>query len=727
VHDLDPVACLQLKLAMSAARHDLAIDLDRDPAFGQVLGLQQGGKGGALGQGQRFAVQQDVHACIVAAARRGRTRSSMPQRTLSASGVRGTMRDHPLPYVVGGDLSQENPMTLLSRPIRHVLAAALALAAAPAFAQDNPYSQTVFFGDSLSDAGYFRPVLVQVVGPSGALIGRFTTNPGLVWSEFLADYYGTNAMPNGNGQVGDDYAAGGARVGVDTVGGLGPIPSLATQMNNYLTANGGQADPNALYTVWGGANDLFAVAADPSQAQAIIGGAVTAQVGIVGTLQAAGAQYVLVPTIPDIGLTPSSRAGGAAGMGQGTALATAYNDALFGGLASAGLHVIPVDTFHFLQEVTANPSLYGLSNVTDAGCGVQPAPAGDSSLFCNPNSYVDPNAANSYLFADGVHPTTAAHKMISQLAISMLEAPRQIAVLPHSAATTGRARADQVGMHLSGPSESDGMRWWGNLRGDSQRYGDGDQYDGVIPALTGGVDWTRGNVVFGAFGGYGRGRIDFGLRGGKFEQSDATLGGFVGWYGDGGAWVNGQLSYSQLSFDVDRDVVLGQATRRHSGSPDGKDITGAINAGWNFGQGALQHGPVLSVVSQQIDVDGYRESDPTLSTSLAYRDQSFDSLIGSVGWQASYAINDHLMPYAKLTYDHEFEESDKQAFASAQSLPGSLEYAVPGLAYDRNYSTLTIGARTRMFGLDANIGASATVEQGGGNNASVFATVGSSF
>src|SRR3546814_4594273 len=114
------------------------------------------------------------------------------------------------------------------------------------------------------------------------------TNPGLVWSEYLAQYYGTDASPNGNGQSGDNYAAGGARVGVDTVGGLGPIPSLATQMNNYLAANGGRADPDALYSVWGGANDVFAVVSDPAQAQAIIGGAVTAQVTIVGTLQAAG-------------------------------------------------------------------------------------------------------------------------------------------------------------------------------------------------------------------------------------------------------------------------------------------------------------------------------------------------------------------------------------------------------------------------------------------------------
>src|SRR3546814_16504724 len=102
-------------------------------------------------------------------------------------------------------------------------------------------------------------------------------------------------------------------------------------------------------------------------------------------------------------------------MGQGTALAAAYNDALFGGLAANGLRVIPVDTFHFLQEVVADPGSYGFANVTNAGCAVQPAPAGDSSLFCNPGPYVDPTVQTRYLFAAGVHPRAAAQTAIPQL------------------------------------------------------------------------------------------------------------------------------------------------------------------------------------------------------------------------------------------------------------------------------------------------------------------------
>src|SRR5690606_27660691 len=115
----------------------------------------------------------------------------------SPSGGVSAGPDHPVPESCR--MSRKAPRTLL--------AAALALAAAPAMAQDSPFSQTVFFGDSLTDSGHFRPALIQLIGPNGALIRRFTTNPGLVWSEYLADYYGTDATSDNQG--GSNYAVGG--------------------------------------------------------------------------------------------------------------------------------------------------------------------------------------------------------------------------------------------------------------------------------------------------------------------------------------------------------------------------------------------------------------------------------------------------------------------------------------------------------------------------------------
>ena len=607
---------------------------------------------------------------------------------------------------------------------RTLLSAALVVAALPAVAQsapDSPFTQTVFFGDSLTDAGFFRPLLPVSVRP---VTGQFTTNPGYVWSQYMADYYGTAANPNGNGQTGTNYAAGGARVGVNSTGALGPIPSMATQTANYLAANGGRADAHALYTVWGGANDLFAITSGGADPTTTIGGAVSAQIGIVGTLTQAGAQYILVPTVPDLGVTPAFRAQGALAQAQGTALTVSYNNALFSGLAASNLRVIPLDTFHFLQEVVANPSAYGLTNITGTACQPQITA---NSLTCNPTSYVSPDAPYTYLFADGVHPTSAGHRALADFAISVIDGPRLIALLPRSATTTGRARAQMVDGVAAGMAmaEGDGMQWWADVRGQQQRFVNSNGFDGVGGTGSFGVGWRRGQLSYGAFAGYGRQDLDFGFRRGDFRQTDTSVGGFVGWTGEG-LWANGQVSWTKLGFKVNRQVNLGQATRIHSGSPDGDNLSAGASVGWTFTHGRLQHGPVLSVLSQRISVDGYAENS-TESTALAYPKQDIDSLIGSLGWQANYAINDHVKPYVRLTMDREFKDAPAQAYAQSLSMPGTLPYAVPGLAFDDGYGTLGLGVRSKLLGLDVNVGANVTVEQKGGSDASFFLTVGGAF
>src|SRR5690606_13792790 len=530
---------------------------------------------------------------------------------------------------------------------RTLLTAALALAAAPAFAgpSDSPFTQTYFFGDSLTDAGFYRPFLVETQGPDAAIVGQFTTNPGYVWAQVLADYYGTDgsaAWGLTTGGVtstgGTNYAAGGATF--NTGPGFPPspptqyAPTIPTQVGAYLAGTGGVADPNALYTVWGGANDLFFhLNGATDQAQFL--GAAGVEVGVVGGLIDAGARYVMVPNMPDVGRTPFGLSQGEAGSAGITALVQAYTQTLYGGLASAGLHVIPVDTFHFIREISDAPATYGLSNATGMACVGVP-----SSLVCSPLSTV-PGGADSYAFADSVHPTSVAHKLLAQYAISMVDGPRTIAVLPRSAATIGRARAQAVEGALLGAGKEDGTYWWANVRGDQQRYNQSAGFDGIGPTGTFGVSWRRGSMVYGGFVGYGRQDIDFGQRRGDFRQTDTSLGGYLGWQSGNGLWASGQLSWTQLDYKVDRQVNLGVASRVHHGSTDGQNFSVGGSAGWNLGHGALVHGPVVSVLAQRISVDGYDE-DSNESTALGYMDQDGDSLIGSIGWQASYAINDHV-------------------------------------------------------------------------------------
>lgn len=597
----------------------------------------------------------------------------------------------------------------VSRPLRSTLAVALALAAAPALAGE--FKGAVFFGDSLTDSGHFQNQLPASVRP---ITGKFTTNPAWVWAEYLAERYDGNGFTDNQG--GDNYAQGGSRVTVQN----GAAESTVSQVGRYLAANGGAADPDTLYTVWTGANDIFAIAGAGAPPQQTIATAVGGVVQIVGTLDAAGARYILVPTLPDMGITPQAIAAGPAGQAALTQLSSTYNAAMYGALAQNGYRVIPLDTFSMLREVVASPATYGLRNVTQTAC----LPPTASSLTCNPTSLVAPDAASTYLFADGVHPSGAAHAILADYAVSVLEGPQLIGILPHSAQVIGRSRADQVAWHLPQAPEAAGLRWWGGLRGDYQRYDHADLYDGLAPAGLFGLDWANGSgIVAGGFLGYGRMDADFGGGRGDFEQTDATFGGFLGWYG-AHSWVNAQASYTSLDYDVTRDVRMGPSVRHHAGSADGSNTSFGVNGGYEFGTGAFRHGPIAGLLWQTIDVDGFSE-DTLASTALTYADQSVDSLVGSLGWQARYDAGSW-EPYLRASWDHEFEDGQDEVFASLQTLP-DLEYAVPGADFDGDVGTVVLGARFDLFGLAADVGARATAAQTGGSDTGVFVSLGGSF
>ena len=84
------------------------------------------------------------------------------------------------------------------------------------------------------------------------------------------------------------------------------------------------------------------------------------------------------------------------------------------------------------------------------------------------------------------------------------------------------------------------------------------------------------------------------------------------------------------------------------------------------------------------------------------------------------------MPYAQVTYDHEFGTVGKEAFAELQTIE-SLPYAVPGNDWDRSYATATAGIRTVFAGVDANIGGSVTLGRKEGQDIAAFLTLGGRF
>ena len=111
------------------------------------------------------------------------------------------------------------------------------------------------FGDSYCDVGnLFAATGGAVPADPPYYNGRFSNGP--VWVEHVANAWGLphETLPLG----GTDYAWGGAFVTADhPLGGGAVIPSVPHQVQLYLSQHGGKADPNALYVLEGGGNDII--------------------------------------------------------------------------------------------------------------------------------------------------------------------------------------------------------------------------------------------------------------------------------------------------------------------------------------------------------------------------------------------------------------------------------------------------------------------------------------
>ena len=75
------------------------------------------------------------------------------------------------------------------------------------------------------------------------------------------------------------------------------IDDMGKQMDDYLAEH--TIDPNALYVVWGGGNDLF----DDDSAANVTATAARAA-ALMSRLATAGAQYIMVPNVPPLGDIP---------------------------------------------------------------------------------------------------------------------------------------------------------------------------------------------------------------------------------------------------------------------------------------------------------------------------------------------------------------------------------------------------------------------------------------
>src|SRR5476651_832732 len=332
------------------------------------------------------------------------------------------------------------------------------------------YDQLYVFGDSLSDTGN---------------IGRWTfdSSSHQLYDEILANNIGTTLKPSSQGGL--NYAEGG---GV-AVPGLDSDYTTQAQVKSYLASTGGKADPNGLYVHWIGGNDLAAAALslNPIKAVDIATNSATQAASQVNDLLKAGAGTVVVPTVPNIGLTPvlmegiiqvgllpvqqqaleaayqylnaqntpdndarteaihnALKASTTAGLDSELVqdllskgliaaydalksvagdLTDTYNTTEDIALAKTGGNIARVDINGLFNEVIADPNLYGFANTAGTAC-----PVGTSASECTSN-LPGFDSSKSFLFADHFHPTPQAHALIADYIQSVINGPLEVTAL----------------------------------------------------------------------------------------------------------------------------------------------------------------------------------------------------------------------------------------------------------------------------------------------------------
>jgi phospholipase/lecithinase/hemolysin len=246
------------------------------------------------------------------------------------------------------------------------------------------FDRMVVLGDSLSDSGN---------------AGRFSNGP--VWVEVLAGRLGLDLRPSQEG--GSNYAVGGARLGSPADGS-----SLRRQADLFL----GKAPPagRTLHVVYGGGNDVLAALGHPG-GPAELEQAAGSLRDILADLIAAGASDLLVPNLPDIGMTPGVRAHGddtVALAGRLTRQFNAAADRAIDGFARAGSRSVRLhrlDIHAMADQLRSDPGAFGFTDIRTP-CSNLPGCAG-------------------YLFWDQVHPTADAHRQLAQAALRALVVARQ--------------------------------------------------------------------------------------------------------------------------------------------------------------------------------------------------------------------------------------------------------------------------------------------------------------
>jgi outer membrane lipase/esterase len=563
------------------------------------------------------------------------------------------------------------------------------------------FNQFIGFGDSTVDSGWYRNLAFPTGNATvdaalpGAIAnggGVSTTGPGPVSSQLLAGYFGLNGNPANQG--GSNYATGGARN--NQAGSYPNAVSTATQISNYLLSSGGIASRDALYLIGSGGNDVSlyvgrvnANTITLAQGVTSVTQAATDLVTSVNRLNAAGAQYILVPNQPQSFGTATERT-----------LRTTYNQTLWTGLATNGVNFVPVDFNGMLQAVTGNLASFGFIQGGGPACVAPGGVTSGYALLCTPLTLVSPDAAQTHLFADDIHLSTAGQKILADYEYSLVVAPSMISVLGEAPVKTRAslisAIQNQIPISQRQQGKS-GFNTW--LSGDISRLkiqnnaGFPDD-PGTPVSLTAGFDYKMpSNWLAGVAITVGRQNASFSQNFGGFTQNEFAVSAYAANM-SGPLWFDVVATYGTLKFDLYRSVPIGITIQNNSASVAGSNISIASEAGYSFANGALTHGPVAGLTFQQVRVNGFTESGSF--TALGFAAQTRNSTVSSAGYQVAYDAG-LWRPFAKAAWNHEFGSANRSVTASLTTISAP-SYSMPAVSPGIDWAALTGGTTVKLAG-----------------------------
>jgi uncharacterized protein YhjY with autotransporter beta-barrel domain/phospholipase/lecithinase/hemolysin len=557
--------------------------------------------------------------------------------------------------------------------------------------------------------------------------GGSFTSPAGTWADVVTQRYGFQFTTNDT-----NFAVGGA-------GSLDLAAQLATYQANK------KFDPNALYQVYVGPNDLPGIIggvdndllltpalmgltyqdlaarfqdgtlslADLPYTTTEITNRFNAMGNFVQNLSNSGARYIIVfnhlnEAYRDLARITFNALTSQELMSLGSMLENMFNnEVIYKGIdqLAPNANVIYVDYARLVAEISNNPTQY-LSATDIAG-----------------------TYNNMGVFDATAHPTAAAHKITGQYVASIVEAPSRVAYIREMPIITGSAALQNIR-----DSAYNSVK---HSSGKSFAVASGTDSSGESFSVEGGADYIGSKLKSSS-------NKELGLRKGKIAELYAHIKHRLSEKFQLGLQVNSAKSFMDfknnngkaditeylvtidatykfddpvyvylaagagtIKYDIKRKIPLGLAVRESRGKPSGMHYLATIGTGYNFvTECELAVTPFINVNYQNVSLNSYKETGDLTSTSMSFKFPKRKSLVTEIGAtiEKEFAIDDKLtvIPAMTVAAGYDFIDPLKK---NAQGKVSDMKryFSVPTYKIDRSYVAIN-GQLTASMNKMANYG-----------------------